>query len=189
MRLLHLSIRIAFRYRAVIVLSTAKSAFQNIRRRNFKVFRLMGNANSKSRRLRIGNRNLSAALYGSPSVRWKRAARRYSPLHEAIRDFRFAYTENRDVGMDQPPGTPALSDFPQAIASAFEAAFGRSTKDARPTAEHWIGILAELEKSLIQCAEDKLHWYPAEASECPWCLMERVLGTTLFPAFVPSARR
>jgi DNA-binding helix-hairpin-helix protein with protein kinase domain len=111
------------------------------------------------------------------------------PLHQSIREFRFVYTEGRDVGMDQPPGTPALSDFPQVVGDAFEAAFGRPYRDLRPSAQHWIDILAALENSLVQCSYEKLHWYPAEASECLWCAMERELGATLFIPFVPAAER
>ena len=110
------------------------------------------------------------------------------PLPEAIRDFRFVYTEDRDVGMDQPPGTPALSDFPKAIGEAFEAAFGPGTKNRRPDAVAWITALAELEASLEQCTEEKLHWYPREASDCPWCVMERELGATLFVPYIPPAQ-
>jgi DNA-binding helix-hairpin-helix protein with protein kinase domain len=111
------------------------------------------------------------------------------PLHESIREFRFVYTESRDVGMDQPPGTPALSDFPQSVADAFETAFGRSTRDSRPSAQQWIEILGALEESLIQCSDDKLHWYSSEASECPWCAMQRELGATLFLPIIPVAER
>lgn len=110
------------------------------------------------------------------------------PLPEAIRDFRFVYTEDRDVGMDQPPGTPALSDFPKAVSDAFEAAFGPGTKDRRPDAGVWITALTELEASLEQCTEDKLHWYPSEASDCLWCVMERELGATLFVPYIPAAQ-
>lgn len=101
-------------------------------------------------------------------------------LHESIRDFRFVYTENRDVGMDQPPGTPALSDFPRSVALAFEAAFGRASQDSRPSSLAWIDVLAELEQSLVQCRYQKMHWHPVESAECPWCTMERELGAQLF---------
>ena len=111
------------------------------------------------------------------------------PLHQSIKEFRFVYAEHRDVGMDQPPGTPALSDFPPSVANAFEAAFGITTRDSRPSAQQWIDILAALEHSLIQCPDEKLHWYPVEASECLWCAMERELGATLFIPLVPEAER
>ena len=107
------------------------------------------------------------------------------PLHEAIRDFRFAYTDQRDVGMDQPPGTPALTDFPPAVAAAFEAAFGKDSSSNRPTAQSWVQWLEELEQSLTQCGDNSLHFTPRDASDCPWCEMEQALGTYLFLPYVP----
>ena len=109
-------------------------------------------------------------------------------LSDSIRDFRYVYTEERDVGMDQPPGTPSLFDFPRSVAQAFETAFGPGSQDARPSAITWINILAELEKSLIQCSYEKQHWYPVESAECPWCAMERELGAMLFVPTDPSER-
>jgi len=106
-------------------------------------------------------------------------------LPQAIKDVRFVYTENRDVGMDQPPGTPTLSDFPRTVADLFETAFLTNPTQVRPTAAQWVSALEELEKSLIQCADEKLHRYPKDASECPWCAMERELGVTLFIPYIP----
>ena len=109
-------------------------------------------------------------------------------LHESIRDFRFVYTEQRDVGMDQPPGTPSLSDFPRSLARAFESAFGKASQDSRPSSLAWIEVLAELEQSLVQCQYQKLHWHSVEAPECPWCTMERELGAQLFASDDPAER-
>ena len=47
-------------------------------------------------------------------------------LHDSIKDYRFVYSEDRDVGMDQPPGTPALTEFPRSVAQAFETAFSQA---------------------------------------------------------------
>jgi len=110
------------------------------------------------------------------------------PLNEAIRDYRFAYTEGRDVGMDQPPGTPALADFSLEVGKYFEAAFGRQSMDKRPTASDWIHVLDALEASLVACPENKLHYIPRDSDECPWCHMENQLGTVLFVPFVPAAK-
>lgn len=110
-------------------------------------------------------------------------------LYESIREFRFVYSDQNDSGMSPPPGTPSLSAFPNSIADAFEAAFGRRTIDARPTAQQWISFLGELEQSLMQCAAQRLHWHPREASECPWCAMEAALGATLFIPVVPASAR
>jgi len=107
------------------------------------------------------------------------------PLEENIQKFRYVYAENRDVGMDQPPGTPALSDFSLGAAALFEAAFSRETMDQRPSAAQWVKQLDILESSLAQCEENALHFVPRDASECAWCEMERRLGTVLFLPNLP----
>ena len=109
------------------------------------------------------------------------------PLHESIRDFRYVYAENRDVGMDQPPGTPALSDFSPAIASMFDSAFSRPTADRRPTAGAWATALQLLETSLVQCQDNPLHYGPRDASDCAWCEMERNVPAVLFVPFIPAS--
>lgn len=106
---------------------------------------------------------------------------------EAIRDFRFVYSETRDVGMDQPPGTPVLSDFSADVAKAFERAFSREQAGSRPSALEWVRTLDALERSLTQCPKIKLHYYARDAAACPWCEMERQLGVTLFVPYLPSA--
>lgn len=108
-------------------------------------------------------------------------------IDHAIRDFRFVYTESRNVGMDQPPGTPALSDFTSAIAERFEQSFGRNSVQGRPSAESWVGALGELERSLTRCDRNDLHYYPKDASECPWCFMDGQLGMTLFIPYIEEA--
>ncbi len=108
-------------------------------------------------------------------------------FEEAIRDFRFVYSERRDVGLDQPPGTPVLSDFSADIAQAFEKAFAPENATARPSAMDWVRTLDALEKSLVQCEENKLHYAPRDAASCPWCDMEERLGTFLFVPYLPAA--
>lgn len=109
------------------------------------------------------------------------------PLYENIQHFRYVYAENRDVGMDQPPGTPALSDFSPNISALFDAAFSQPSADRRPTAEQWVKALEALEDSLAQCQDNQLHYAPRDASECAWCEMERQTGTILFLPYVPRA--
>lgn len=109
-------------------------------------------------------------------------------LHEAIRDYRFVYAEGRNVGMDQPPGTPALSDFPDSVGKHFEAAFGKTSQDSRPSALMWANTLDGLEQTLVPCTANRLHHYPRESDECPWCFMEKQLGSVLFVPFMPGAR-
>jgi DNA-binding helix-hairpin-helix protein with protein kinase domain len=109
------------------------------------------------------------------------------PIQDAIRDYRFVYSEGRDVGMDQPPGTPVLSDFSADIAQAFEKAFARENAGARPSAMDWVRTLDALEKSLVQCDKNKLHYVPRDAASCPWCDMEERVGTVLFNPYLPAA--
>ena len=108
------------------------------------------------------------------------------PLHEAIRDFRYVYDDRRNVGMDQPPGTPALDRFFPPIASAFDEAFGREFRDRRPTAERWVELLSAMERSLVECDENPLHFIPQDADDCAWCEMERHTGSSLFLPYAPT---
>lgn len=106
------------------------------------------------------------------------------PLHENIKNFRYVYTENRNVGMDQPPGTPSISDFSSLIAENFELAFSNNVMMPRPSAEKWVKSLEALEASLVKCDENPLHYIPRDVSECPWCEMEKQLSTILFLPYI-----
>jgi DNA-binding helix-hairpin-helix protein with protein kinase domain len=112
-------------------------------------------------------------------------ARGELPLPRAIAEHRFAYSRERNVGMLPPPGAISLDDFPEPLARAFEAAFGPSQQENRPTAAQWVSLLEEYEQSLRVCATEKLHHYSSAAANCPWCRMEARLGVVLF---VPSYR-
>ncbi len=108
------------------------------------------------------------------------------PLHENVEHFRYVYTEGRDVGMDQPPGTPSLSDFSPELAKLFDRAFSKSSVGSRPSAAVWVQALERFESTLIQCTDNPLHFGPQDASECAWCDMEQQLGTVLFVPYLPS---
>lgn len=106
------------------------------------------------------------------------------PLERAIAEYRFAYSCKRDVGMTSPPGAAKLSDFPGSIAEAFEAAFGPDR--LRPSAETWVDLLVDLERSLLLCSANQLHYYPSTAVQCPWCRMEQQHGLLLFLPYFGS---
>lgn len=109
------------------------------------------------------------------------------PLHENIQNFRYVYGDSRNVGMDQPPGTPSVTDFSPAIAQLFERAFSKETSENRPSAEDWNAALEQLEGTLTKCQDNSLHYIPKDASDCAWCEMERELNTVLFlPNFLTS---
>lgn len=109
------------------------------------------------------------------------------PLHENIKNYKYVYTDTRNVGMDQPPGTPDINDFSPKLASTFEAAFSKAGADKRPTAQDWVNILERLESTLVKCDDNSLHFIPKDASECAWCEMEKVLSITLFVPYIPGA--
>jgi DNA-binding helix-hairpin-helix protein with protein kinase domain len=102
------------------------------------------------------------------------------PLPRAIEEYRFAYSRQRRVDMSPPPGVCTLEDFPAPIAAAFEAAFGPSGRNARPTASQWVALLAEFERSLQKCGKNPLHHYSSGVPACPWCRMEQKLHIVLF---------
>lgn len=97
-----------------------------------------------------------------------------------IKLLRYAYSETRDVGLDQPPGTPSVSDFGSYISELFETAFSSNGISARPSPEDWIQALEKLEGSLEKCQDNSLHYISRDASDCAWCEMESALTTILF---------
>src|SRR5262249_27568999 len=107
-------------------------------------------------------------------------AKGHLPLERFISEYRFAYSNQRNVEVTPPPGACSLDDFLPPLAHAFEAAFGPSQKDKRPTAAQWVALLEEYERSLRICPAVKLHHYSSAAPNCPWCRMEGRLGVVLF---------
>jgi DNA-binding helix-hairpin-helix protein with protein kinase domain/predicted RNA-binding Zn-ribbon protein involved in translation (DUF1610 family) len=108
------------------------------------------------------------------------------PIHENIANRRYVYTDTKNVGMDQPPGTPSIDDFYPPLASLFDEAF--LSIENRPSAERWIKTLESLEASLVKCQDNELHYIPKDSSECAWCEMERQTGTVLFIPFIPAGQ-
>lgn len=97
---------------------------------------------------------------------------------KAIKEFRFAYTNKRRVGMKTPPGAPLLTDFPIEIQNAFDLAFDPEKK--RPNSTQWIALLADFERKLSHCGTNTLHYYSSVAPGCSWCRIEQSAGVTLF---------
>lgn len=100
------------------------------------------------------------------------------PLEKAISERRFAYSLIRATGMTPPPGALKLDQFPAYIGTLFERAFGDAE---RPEAEEWVSALTQLRRDLRPCPAAASHYYPAQASTCPWCAIGRQHGTELFP--------
>jgi DNA-binding helix-hairpin-helix protein with protein kinase domain len=71
------------------------------------------------------------------------------PLGRAISEFRFAYSAS-PTGLAPPPNAPLLSDFPNDLAQAFHAAFGRSGLRGRPDPQTWVAILRKVAHAMPQ---------------------------------------
>ena len=102
------------------------------------------------------------------------------PLAENIKNFRYVYDEDKDVGMDQPPGTPSLTQFSRPLASLFRSAFSETSPQCRPSAHEWAIALTSFENSLVQCKNNPIHYVPRGTSCCAWCEMEVATNTLLF---------
>jgi DNA-binding helix-hairpin-helix protein with protein kinase domain len=101
------------------------------------------------------------------------------PIEKAISEFRFAYS-SRATGMEPPPGSVRLEDFPTSLAGAFEHTFSPGRVGMRPSAAMWVSVLHEFATSLRVCSRIRMHKYSREARECPWCRMEQASGSQLF---------
>jgi len=110
------------------------------------------------------------------------------PIHQAIRESRFAYGAQRNVMMmRQPPGTPGLGIVGN-LQNLFERAFSiQGARGGRPTPQEWISGLQQLESNLIKCATFDSHYYLKTLSQCPWCWMEAQSGASLFPLHIPGS--
>jgi DNA-binding helix-hairpin-helix protein with protein kinase domain len=106
------------------------------------------------------------------------------PLEMAIAQYRFAYSARRnETQTEPPPNVPLLSDVPQAVAHAFEIAFGQiGVSQGRPKAVDWANILQDAEGEIIQCASSPAHHHFRTATACPWCRMEAA-----YPGFLAFA--
>ena len=93
------------------------------------------------------------------------------PLERNIGEYKFAYSVLARSNVEPPPGAPLLADFPDYIATAFEAAFTRVAPTARPTAVDWSIRLKRLEEDLQECSLDPTHQH-VKGKSCPWCRME-----------------
>lgn len=99
---------------------------------------------------------------------------------DAISQFRFAYSRQRQTEIKPPPGACRLEDFPNRLGNLFETAFGPTGPRLRPATQEWMDAIGELEKSLRPCSVSSLHHYSNAAKECPWCRMEKATQTRLF---------
>lgn len=112
------------------------------------------------------------------------------PMETAIAQFRFAYSARKsETRMEPPPSVPLLADIPQALANAFEIAFGPpGVSVGRPKPSDWVALLEDAERSILTCRTSPAHQHFRSAKSCPWCAMEKAYpGFIAFsPAFPPD---
>lgn len=120
-----------------------------------------------------------------------RARGRDLPLAEAIRLNEFAYSLYRRARLEPPPATLLLSDLPLGLRTLFEKAFGKGVSP-RPSPAEWLEELRHLETNAAPCSRNGRHTHAVGVAGCPWCRIERGIGTTLFgwtsPPVVSPAR-
>lgn len=106
------------------------------------------------------------------------------PIHEAIREHRFAYGAGAPTRqMQPPPHTPPLESASPPLANLFERAF--TSVSGRPSPAEWVEALVAFEQSLRPCSARTHHTYWRGLTSCPWCAIESASGVLLFP--VPHA--
>ncbi|WP_172253870.1 protein kinase domain-containing protein [Saccharibacillus deserti] len=103
------------------------------------------------------------------------------PIERAIREFRFAYgPSSSGRQMQPPPGSLPLQLLPPTVQALFLRAFAQESMTRRPNAQEWVSALQEMGGTLVPCAANAWHHYPAHAASCPWCAMEAATGGLLF---------
>jgi DNA-binding helix-hairpin-helix protein with protein kinase domain len=105
------------------------------------------------------------------------------PIERAIAESRFAYSSDRQrTQMLPPPGSLPMTALTRPLYLNFERAFSKQgVTGGRPTPQEWITALTDLASNLKQCTNNSAHYYLSALAECPWCEIERVSGSTLFP--------
>jgi hypothetical protein len=107
------------------------------------------------------------------------------PMAQAIQEYRFAYSLNRDVGLKPPQHALSLRDMPDDVRHAFELAFASEKTKPRPTPKEWFEKLERLQNQLKPCPRRQRHYYPPHLSGCAICRVEG--SASLFFLDVPRA--
>lgn len=96
-------------------------------------------------------------------------------LETDIKHFRYAYANDGAArGLSPPPRAIPVNVLPDDIARMFHVAFTEEgAKAKRPTASHWVAALDRLRQSLRICPTSKMHLFPGNVKDCPWCALEK----------------
>jgi len=96
----------------------------------------------------------------------------------AIRQHLFAYSlDSAKKKLSPPPDSFPITNLPELTVRLFHRAF---EQDDRPTPAEWIVALDALLKDMTTCSVTKLHTYPAQLEECPWCWYRKNKGIMFF---------
>ena len=92
------------------------------------------------------------------------------------------------------PGSLPWESLPENIRALFQRCFvdGHSDPSARPWAREWAEVLDVALNSMVQCSDNRSHWYfnlatGGSVSECTWCARIRTVGVDSFP-YHPDSR-
>jgi DNA-binding helix-hairpin-helix protein with protein kinase domain len=89
-------------------------------------------------------------------------------IEDAIKTFRYAYSQRRQTGMHPPASALPIVALPGDIRDMFELAFDPSTtQGGRPTAKSWMTALQTLGRNVRQCRVNPSHWFYSKATNCP----------------------
>jgi len=105
------------------------------------------------------------------------------PMERAIAEYRFAFTGRPDMQMLPPPESLCLDEVGE-LSKLFERSF--LAKQHRTEAHEWVKSLNIFQSTLRKCSENRSHWFPAAAKNCPWCRIENHGGLLLF-AFISTS--
>ena len=96
----------------------------------------------------------------------------------AIKRREFAYSlYNKQKKLQPPPDSLPITSLPPALVVLFHQAF---EQDARPVPAEWVKALDGLLADMITCTEHRLHTYPSQLEECPWCRFRGKRGIVYF---------
>jgi len=96
----------------------------------------------------------------------------------AIRQHEFAYSlENKRKKLHPPNDSFAITNLPDGLVALFHQAFEQLQ---RPVPALWVKALDNLLGEMTTCDESRLHTYPAQMQECPWCYFKNTRGILYF---------
>ena len=88
--------------------------------------------------------------------------------------------------LNPPPAAPSFQALHPDVQKLFIRCFvdGHKNSLSRPTTLDWINALEKAEKDLVQCEQDKSHWYSKQLGKCHWCRSSPLYAVN-FPVPIP----